>query len=253
MEFIDVHAHLTDKKFENVEDVLVRAKENGISKIICAACDLSSSKMAVELASNHPNVFATIGIHPECVSEFNDDTTAQLESLAKNPKVVAVGEIGLDYYWVDDNKSLQKKVFKEQILLANRLGLPVVVHSRDAMEDTIKILQENRLEKESLLHCYSGSIESAKLLDKLNFSFSFGGVVTFKNAKNAVEVVSFLPIEKILLETDCPYMSPEPFRGKQNEPKNVVYIADKISKIKNISLEDVSKITTENAKRLFKI
>ncbi len=253
MEFVDVHAHLIDKKFDDIDDVVLRAKESGVTKIICSGCNLSSSKKVVELAEKHENVYATIGIHPECVEEFDDNSIAVIEELAKHEKVVAIGEIGLDYYWISDNKDLQKRVFLAQIELANKLNLPIVVHSRDAMGDTIEILNNNQLKRESLLHCYSGSIESAKVLSELNFSFSFGGVVTFKNAKNAVEVVEFLQPEKILLETDSPYMSPEPFRGKRNEPKNVVYVADKISKIKGMKLEEVAKTTSQNAKRLFKI
>lgn len=253
MGFVDVHAHLTDRKFDNVEEVVARANESAVNTIICSAYDLSSSKMAIELAKKFPNVYATIGIHPENVVDFDQNAINELENLAKNKKVVAIGEIGLDYYWVSDNKDLQKKVFIEQISLANKLGLPVVVHSRDAMGDTIEILRQNKLKKESLLHCYSGSLESAKILGELGFSFSFGGVVTFKNAKQVLEVVQGLPIEKILLETDCPYMSPEPFRGQRNEPKNIVYVADKISKIKDIKFETIADITTQNAKRLFNI
>ena len=253
MKLVDVHAHLTDAKFDDVEDVILRAKENGVQNIICSAYDLSSSKKAVELAEKYENVFACVGIHPEYVEDFNDQDLHQLENLALSEKVVAIGEIGLDYYWVSDNKDLQKEVFEKQIDLANKTNLPIVVHCRDAIGDAIEILKNNKIKRESLLHCYSGSKESAKILSDLNFSFSFGGVVTFKNAKTAVEVVEFLPIEKILLETDCPYMSPEPFRGKRNEPKNVVYVADKISKIKGLSIEAVAENTTRNAKRIFKI
>lgn len=253
MKLVDVHAHLTDAKFDDVEDVILRAKENGVQNIICSAYDLSSSKKAVELAEKYENVFACVGIHPENVEDFNDQALHQLENLALSEKVVAIGEIGLDYYWVSDNKDLQKEVFEKQIDLANKTNLPIVVHCRDAIGDAIEILKNNKIKRESLLHCYSGSKESAKILSDLNFSFSFGGVLTFKNAKTAVEVVEFLPIEKILLETDCPYMSPEPFRGKRNEPKNVVYVADKISKIKGLSIEAVAENTTRNAKRIFKI
>lgn len=250
---IDVHAHLTDEKFFDIGGVIARAEESGVKKIICAAYDLSSSQKAVEIANKYANICACVGIHPENVDCFDETALSQLEKLAQSDKVVAIGEIGLDYHWVSDNKDLQKEVFAKQIQLANKLKKPIVVHSRDAMGDTIEILKYNRVEKESLLHCFSGSVESAKILSDLNFSFSFGGVVTFKNAKTAVEVVEFLPIEKILLETDCPYMSPAPFRGTRNEPKNVVYVADKISKIKNMKFEDVVEATTKNAERMFKI
>lgn len=253
MKLIDVHAHLTDEKYLDIDDVIMRAQESGVEKIICSAYDLLSSQKAVELAEKYTNVYACVGVHPENVDFFNEDTLKQLEKFAKNRKVVAIGEIGLDYYWVSDNKEIQKEVFIKQVQLANKLKKPIVVHSRDAMGDTIEILKKHKVEKESLLHCYSGSVESAKILSELNFSFSFGGVVTFKNAKTAIEVVEFLPIDKILLETDSPYMSPEPFRGKRNEPKNVVYVADKIAKIKNMKFEDVQNFTTKNAERIFKI
>ena len=253
MKLIDVHAHLTDEKFDDVEQVISRAKENSIDTIICSAYDLSSSKNAVLLAEKYSNIFATVGIHPENVDDYSENAILELEELAKHPKVVAIGEIGLDYHYTIENKNLQKIVFENQITLANKLNKPIVVHSRDAMADTIKILKDHPVLNESLLHCFSGSMESAKILSSLNYSFSFGGVVTFKNAKNAIEVVENLPTNKILLETDCPYMSPEPFRGKRNEPKNIIYIADKISKIKNLKLEEIAEITTTNAKRIFKL
>ncbi len=250
---VDVHAHLTDQKFDDVEQVVFRAEENGVNKIICSAYNLLSSQQAVDLSKKYYQVFANVGVHPENVEEWNEETLKKLENLSKNSKIVAIGEVGLDYYWRQDTKEKQKQIFVEQINLANKLNLPIVVHSRDAMGDTIEILKNNQPNKESLLHCYSGSVESAKILMDLGFSFSFGGVVTFSNAKTAVEVVKFLPIEKILLETDCPYLTPVPFRGKRNEPKNVVYVADMIARIKNMTIEEVAAKTTENAKRLFGI
>ena len=253
MEFVDVHAHLTDEKFYDLFGVVDRARENSVNFIVTSAYDISSSKKSIEIAGQFENVYATVGIHPENVQGITEDDMGQIKLLANEKKVVAVGEIGLDYYWVDDNKELQKEIFVKQIELANELNLPIVVHSRDAMGDTIEILKKNPPKRNSLLHCYSGSVESAKLLIELGFSFSFGGVSTFKNAKNVVEVIKFLPIERILLETDCPYLTPEPFRGKRNEPKNIVYIADAIAKIKGLSLEDVAEITTKNAKGLFSI
>lgn len=253
MELIDVHAHITDEKFDDVEDVIERAKEQGVEKIVCSSADLFSSQQALKLTEKFDCVFANVGIHPENVEDFSHENFEKIKQLARHEKVVAIGEIGLDYHYTQDNKELQKKVFKKHIELANEIGKPIVVHSRDAMGDTIDILKKNSPKKESLLHCFSGSVESAKILAGLNFSFSFGGVVTFSNAKTVVEVVKFLPMEKILLETDCPYLSPVPFRGKRNEPKNVVYVADMIAKIKGIKFEDVVEVTTKNAKRLFNI
>lgn len=251
--FIDVHAHLNDEKFENIESVVENALSEKVDKIITAGFDISSSRKNLEIASRFPNVFATIGIHPEMVDELEKDYLEVLKDMSKNKKVVAIGEIGLDYHFKDDNKELQKEIFVKQIELANFLDLPVVVHSRDAMGDTLELLKKHPPKKESLLHCYSGSIESAKEFIKLGFSFSFGGVVTFNNAKNVVKVVEELPIEKIMLETDCPYMAPMPFRGKRNEPMYIPYIARKIAEIKNIEVEKIAEITTKNAEKMFKI
>lgn len=251
--FIDVHAHLNDEKFENVESIVENALSEKVDKIITAGFDISSSRKNLEIASRFPNVFATIGIHPEMVDELEKDYLEVLKEMSKNKKVVAIGEIGLDYHFKDDNKELQKEIFVKQIELANFLDLPVVVHSRDAMGDTLELLKKHPPKKESLLHCYSGSIESAKEFIKLGFSFSFGGVVTFNNAKNVFKVVEELPIEKIMLETDCPYMAPVPFRGKRNEPMYIPYIARKIAEIKNIEVEKIAEITTKNAEKMFKI
>lgn len=255
MELVDSHGHILDKCFENdLNDVVKRAKENGVNKIICSAYNLFSSKRAVELSHQFAEVYSTVGLHPENVLDDDfENSFDKFANLAKDEKCVAIGEIGLDYHFTTETKDLQKLIFDRQISFANELNLPVVVHSRDAMGDTIEILQNNTPKRESLLHCYGGSIESAKILIKLGFSFSFGGVVTFKNAKNVVEVVRQLPVEKILLETDCPYMTPVPFRGQRNEPKNVVYVADAIARIKGMTIEEVAKITTENAKRVFGI
>lgn len=253
MKLIDSHGHINDEKFDDVEDVIKRAEETGLEAMICASCNLSSSQVATGFANKHKIVYANVGFHPENVDEFDQKSLSEIEKLAKNEKVVAIGEIGLDYYWTKENKEKQKEVFVAQIELANKLGLPVVVHCRDAMGDMLETLEKHPLKKPSLMHCYGGSLESAKELMKLGFSFSFGGLVTFKNAKNVVEVVQNLPIEKILLETDCPYMCPEPFRGQRNEPRNVIYVADAISRIKNLPIEEVASVTTENAKRLFGI
>ena len=260
MKFVDAHAHITDERFENVDEIVENAKEKGVDKIVCSAFNMSSSVAALNLAQKYQNVFANVGIHPENVEEFDDkNSISDLEKLARDKNVVAIGEIGLDYHYFEGKsedeisklKNKQKEIFAEQINLANKLGLPIVVHSRDAMGDTLEVLKKNPVKKEGLMHCYGGSVESAKILMNMNFSFSFGGVVTFNNAKNVREVVEKLPMGKILLETDCPYMTPVPFRGQRNEPKNVVYVADMISRIKNISIEEVAEITTKNAERVF--
>lgn len=251
MNLIDVHAHLTDEKYVDLEEVLERAKETGIEKIVCSAYNLSSSLAALGLSKKHDNIYANVGIHPENVDEFDDETYKQLKKLALEKRIVAIGEIGLDYHYTSENKDRQKEIFIKQIELANAVKKPIVVHSRDGMGDTLEILSKHRPGKESLLHCYSGSLESAKILLNLGFSFSFGGVLTFKNAKNVLEVAKVIPLDRILLETDCPFLSPEPFRGQRNEPKNVVYVADKLAQIKGCSIEEIAQATTENAKRLF--
>lgn len=258
MELIDSHAHLNDEAYkDDLNEVLKRVDEELVA-CICSSSDLSSSARAIELAKQNKKVFANVGVHPEDAEKFDEK---KLVELLKQKKVVAVGEIGLDYHYlkdlsieqIEEKKHLQKEIFIKQISLANKFSLPIVVHSRDAMGDTSEILRNNPPKKPSLLHCYSGSLESAEILMKMGFSFSFGGVLTFKNAKNAQEVVKNLPIEKILLETDCPYLAPEPFRGTRNEPKNVKYVADKIASLKGLSIDEVAFITTQNAKRLFSI
>ena len=251
--FIDVHAHLNDKKFENIDEIITNAEQAGVEKIITAGYDITSSIEGLEIANKHTGVFATVGIHPENADDVEENYLDKLKELCKDKKVVAIGEIGLDYHFRSDNKDLQKKILIEQIALANELNLPVVLHCRDAIGDMMTLLQEHRLKRESLLHCYSGSIESAREFMKLGFSFSFGGVVTFKNASNVINVVSNLPLEKIMLETDCPYMAPVPFRGKMNEPKFIPYIAEKIAEIKSLSVEEIAEKTTKNAEKMFKI
>lgn len=251
--FIDVHAHLNDKKFENIDDIITNAEQAGVEKIITAGYDITSSIEGLEIANKHTGVFATVGIHPENTDDVEENYLDKLKELCKDKKVVAIGEIGLDYHFRSDNKDLQKKILIEQIALANELNLPVVLHCRDAIGDMMTLLQEHRLKRESLLHCYSGSIESAREFMKLGFSFSFGGVVTFKNASNVINVISNLPLEKIMIETDCPYMAPVPFRGKMNEPKFIPYIAEKIAEIKSLSIEEIAEKTTKNAEKMFKI
>ena len=248
---IDVHAHLTD--LDEVEKVILNSNQNGVKKIITAGYDLSSSRKCVEIASQYENVFAVVGVHPENVDALEGDYLSALQDLAKNDKVVGIGEIGLDYHYTKENKDKQAQVLIAQIELANKLNLPIVVHSRDAMSDTLEILKSHMPSAGGLMHCYSGSVESAKELLKLNFSFSFGGVCTFKNAKNVCEVIASLPCERIMLETDCPYMAPVPHRGERNEPKFLPHILEKIAEIKGVSFEDMATKTTQNAERLFKI
>ncbi|WP_407536154.1 TatD family hydrolase [Cetobacterium somerae] len=251
MKLVDTHCHLDNEKFdEDRLEVIERIKEN-LEFCVNIGYDLSSSKKSLELAKEYDFIYAVIGVHPIDIAEYSEEVEKELELLGKNPKVVAIGEIGLDYHWMTEPKEIQQERFKSQLELAERLNKPVVIHTRDAMEDTVNILKEYP-NITGVIHCYPGSLETAKqLVDR--FYLGIGGTLTFKNSKKAVEVVKDIPLDRIVIETDCPYLTPEPFRGKRNEPIYVEYVAKKIAEIKEISVEDVTKITTENAKKLYRI
>ncbi|WP_330111302.1 TatD family hydrolase [Cetobacterium somerae] len=251
MKLVDTHCHLDNEKFdEDRLEVIERIKEN-LEFCVNIGYDLASSKKSLELAKKYDFIYAVIGVHPIDIAEYDEEVEKELELLGKNPKVVAIGEIGLDYHWMTEPKEVQQERFKRQLELAERLNKPVVIHTRDAMEDTVNILKEYP-NITGVIHCYPGSLETAKqLVDR--FYLGIGGTLTFKNSKKAVEVVKDIPLDRIVIETDCPYLTPEPFRGKRNEPIYVEYVAKKIAEIKEISVEDVTKITTENAKKLYRI
>lgn len=251
MKLVDTHCHLDNEKFdEDRLEVIERIKEN-LEFCVNIGYDLASSKKSLELAKEYDFIYAVIGVHPIDIAEYNEEIEKELEHLGKNPKVVAIGEIGLDYHWMTEPKEIQQERFKSQLELAERLNKPVVIHTRDAMEDTVNILK-NYPNITGVIHCYPGSLETAKqLVDR--FYLGIGGTLTFKNSKKAVEVVKDIPLDRIVIETDCPYLTPEPFRGKRNEPIYVEYVAKKIAEIKEISVEDVTKVTTENAKKLYRI
>lgn len=241
---IDTHCHL-DLDNPNIKDELKRMEDN---IIIVSGYSTKTNKEVLKLCQEYKNVYGTIGYHPDEVEEDNDLNL--LEEYINNPKIVGVGEIGLDYYWHNDNKDKQKKLFIDQIELAIKYNKPIVVHSRDAAEDTYEILK-NYKGKKIVMHCYSYSLEMAKKFKELGVMFGIGGVVTFKNGKKLVEVVENIELDSLLLETDSPYLTPEPFRGKRNEPYNIIYVAEKIAEIKGIKLEEVLKTTTDNAVRQF--
>ncbi|ERT68469.1 MAG: TatD family hydrolase [Cetobacterium somerae] len=251
MKLVDTHCHLDNEKFdEDRLEVIERIKEN-LEFCVNIGYDLASSKKSLELAKEYDFIYAVIGVHPIDIAEYDEEVEKELELLGKNPKVVAIGEIGLDYHWMTEPKEVQQERFKKQLELAEKLNKPVVIHTRDAMEDTVNILKEYP-NITGVIHCYPGSLETAKqLVDR--FYLGIGGTLTFKNSKKAVEVVKDIPLDRIVIETDCPYLTPEPFRGKRNEPIYVEYVAKKIAEIKEISVEDVTKITTENAKKLYRI
>ena len=249
---VDAHAHLDDAAFDgDREELLKHIKEQGII-VINAGSDLESSRMSLELARNYDFVYACAGVHPHEASKVSPDYIDGLRDLAKHPKVVAVGEIGLDYHYNFSPREVQKKVFEAQLSLAKEMGLPVVVHSREALGDTLEILKKSGVKK-GLMHCYSGSLDEARDFLDLGFYFSFGGVLTFKKAEDVRKVAAGLPKERVLIETDCPYLSPEPFRGKRNDPTRLIYIVRALSYIWGISEEEVVKITKNNAKKLFGI
>lgn len=253
---IDTHAHLTSEKYDqDREEIIKLAKDSTVEKIITSGADLPTSIQAVELAESYENVYASVGVHPQDALTFNQEVESQLEKLAKCNKVIAIGEIGLEYREGCPDKQLQKQVFLAQIKLAHKLKLPIVIHTRDAISDTLELLKENKnlLEFGGTFHCFSESKEVALEVLKLGFYISVGGVSTFKNARKIQEAIAVIPIEKIILETDCPYLAPEPFRGTRNAPHLVPYIAENLAKLKGLSAEEVARITTQNARRLFKI
>ncbi|MBP3502796.1 MAG: TatD family hydrolase [Clostridia bacterium] len=258
MELFDSHAHYDDEKFNEDRDFIIKEiYKSGVTKFVSAGYSLESSKKGIEISNKYDYVYTTCGISPNDIPYEKDKIEQelnQIEKLAKeNAKVLAIGEIGLDYYWNKDNKDLQKYVFLEQIKIANKLNLPIMIHTRDAIMDTIDIIKNTEFAKPGIFHCCPFNKDLIQAgLDK-GFYISFAGPVTFKNSKNAKEIVSIVPIEKLLIETDSPYLSPEPNRGKRNDSRNVVFIAKKIAEFKNMNVEEIAKITYKNAKDVFNI
>ena len=254
MELFDSHCHLDDEKFnEDREELIKQIKEAGITKLISAGYSLESSKKAIKLAKNYDFIYATAGISPNDIPQTNEKLWKTIEEIKEkvkqNNKVVAIGEIGLDYYWNEQNKELQKIAFIKQIQLANELELPIVIHTREAVQDTLDILKQNEVKQKGIFHCCPLNRELVKEALKLGFYISLAGPITFKNSKNADEIIAMIPNEKILIETDSPYLSPEPLRGKRNDPRNVKYIAQKIAEVKNVSTEEIAIITYQNAEK----
>ena len=248
----DTHAHMDDPVFaEDFQEVTARMKSAEISRVTNVGYDLSSSERSVKLAQDYDFIYATIGIHPHNAEGATDETWAKLLLLAKQPKVLAWGEIGLDYYRDLSPRPIQKEVFIQQIKLANEVGLPIVIHNRDAHQDVLEIVKAHPPKYGGVFHCYSGSWEMAKVLLNLGFYLSFAGPVTYKNARHTVEVATHVPIDKYLVETDSPYLTPEPRRGKRNEPTYVREVVKKLAEIKNLQFEDVAFQTMRNAETVF--
>ena len=260
MEFFDSHSHYYDEKFnEDREQLIQDTYKQGITKFVCAGYNIQSSLDSLEISKKYDFIYSICGISPNDIPQSEQelwksiDEIAQIAKQNNDKKLVAIGEIGLDYYWNKDNKELQKQAFIKQIELANELELPIVIHSRDASVDTIEILKTNSVHKKGIFHCCQLNQEMIRQALELGFYISFAGPITFKNAKNADDCVKMVPMNKILIETDSPYLSPEPYRGKINDSRNVKYVAQKIANIKELSLEEVAKITYENAMRIFEI
>ena len=257
MNLFDSHSHYNDEKFDiDRQQIIKETLSNGVSNFIIAGYNIESSKKAIQIAKKYEQIYTTAGISPndvEGIKDNVDESIFQIEEIAKNKKVVAIGEIGLDYYWNKENKEIQKEVFIKQIEIANKLDLPIVIHTRDAFIDTIEILKQNNVNKKGIFHCCPLNQELVKEAVKLGYYISLSGVITFKNAKNVEEILSLIPEDKLLIETDSPYLSPEPFRGTRNNSMNVKYVAEKIAKIKNKTIEEIAELTNQNAKRIFEI
>lgn len=244
---IDTHCHLSDKDYDNLDYIINNM--NGI--MIASGCDDESNKEVLYLIKKYKNVYGTLGIHPENIDNITDNSFKLIEDNINNDKIVAIGEIGLDYYYTVETKEKQKEIFEYQVKLAEKYNKPIVVHSRESIQDTYDILKKYKVK--GTIHCFNSSLEMAREFIKLGYKIGIGGVLTFKNSKKLQEIVKELDLNDIVLETDSPYLTPEPFRGKRNNPSNVYYVALKVSEIKNISIEEVLKITNNNAVNLYKL
>lgn len=250
---IDTHAHYDDESFdEDRDDLLTGMKGRGVERIVTVGADIATSKAAIELTKKYPFVYGAIGVHPSDVTELDEEKIAWLLEMSREDKIVAIGEIGLDYHYDEPLPEIQKKWFIRQLALAREAGLPVIIHSRDAAEDTLQIMLKNHAEElGGVVHCFSYSLEMAKEYVKMGFYIGLGGVCTFKNAKKVKKVAAEIPLTKIVLETDCPYLAPEPNRGKRNDSANLIYVAREIAALRGISEEEVIRQTRENACRLY--
>ena len=260
MEFFDSHSHYNDEKFnEDREKIIKDTFESGITKFVCAGYNIPSSLFSLELSKKYEYIYSICGISPNDIPQSEQELWKSIDEIIQivkeknSKKLVAIGEIGLDYYWNKENSDLQKQAFIKQIELANEMKLPIVIHSRDASVDTIDIIRNHRVKKVGIFRCCQLNQELERQALELGYYISFAGPITFKNSKNAPDVVKMVPLDRILIETDSPYLSPEPNRGKRNDCRNVKYVAQKIADIKEISLEEVAKKTYENAMRIFEI
>lgn len=251
--YFDSHAHYDDERFDEDREVLLgELPSKGVSCIVNAGANMSSSRAGILLAQQYDYVYASVGVHPHDVEEMTEQDLMELKELSQTRKVVAIGEIGLDYYYDLAPRELQRYWFKQQLELAKQVELPVIIHSRDACQETFDLLKEQEIAK-GVIHCFSGSKELAKEYVKRGLYIGIGGAITFKNARKTVEVVEEIPLEMILIETDAPYLTPVPYRGKRNDSSYLKQVVEKIAEIKGITPEEVARVTTENAEKLFKI
>ena len=248
----DTHAHYDDKQFaEDRDQVLSSMQEQGVGTIVDASATVDSWERVLELTRRYPFVYGMIGVHPDEVGDLNEENFARMEQLLHEEKVVAVGEIGLDYYWDKEQHEIQKEWFIHQLQLARKRNMPVNIHSREAAQDTMEIMKEYATDMKAIIHCYSYSKEMAEEYVKMGYLLGIGGVVTFKNAKKLKEVVKAVPLSHIVLETDCPYLAPEPNRGKRNASSNLIYVAQTIAELKGTTTEEVIAVTEENARKIY--
>lgn len=251
----DTHAHYDDKAFdEDRHELLSSMNSNGVKRIVNVGANLSGSERSIELSREYDFIYAAVGVHPDDAAEITQEGLAKLYEMTQNDKVVAIGEIGLDYYWNKENKEVQAEAFIKQIDLAKESGLPIIVHSREAAEDTMKILREKDAAKNGgVIHCFSYSKEIAKEAIAMGFNIGIGGVLTFSNAKKVKETVAEIPIERIVLETDCPYLAPVPYRGERNNSTYISRVVEEIARIKNLTAEEVMRVTYDNACKMYRL
>lgn len=251
--YFESHAHYDDERFDEDREILLKSlKDNGVDYVINVSADMEGGRKGLELAEKYPFVYCSLGVHPHEVEHLTDKDLEEIKELASHPKVVAIGEIGLDYYYNYSPKDVQRHWFKEQLKLAHELNLPVIIHSRDACAETYDIIMDSPV-RNGVIHCFSSSYEVGKNYVENGFYLGIGGSLTFKNAKKAIEVVEKIDLKHILLETDAPYLTPVPHRGKRNDSTYLKYVAEKIAELKGITVEEVASITSENAKKLFGI
>jgi TatD DNase family protein len=255
MMLFDTHAHLNDEQFnEDRDEVVLRAKENGVARIVNVGFNRQTIPTSLALAEKYDFIYTAVGWHPQDAKDMREDDLDWLRELSRHEKVVAIGEIGLDYYWDTSPRDVQQAVFRKQIQLARELQLPIIIHDRDAHQDIVDILREEKADEVGgIMHCFSGSLEMAKECLAMNFYISFGGPVTFKNAKKPKEIAKEIPLDRLLIETDCPYLTPEPYRGKRNETGYVRYVAETIAGLRGMESQELARVTFENAKRVFRM